>query len=61
MKGIEKVGGKVTYLGAPKYKIEFISQDKKEAFTSLDNAVNTAIKTISKNGLGEFKKGGGDS
>jgi translation initiation factor 2 subunit 1 len=53
---IEKKGGKVTYLGAPKYKIEFTSLDQKEATTGLNTSIEESLAAIEKKGKGEFHK-----
>jgi len=56
LKTIDNAGGKVTYLGAPKYKVEFTSFDKKEASKKLSSSTEKAIAIVSKTGEGEFNK-----
>lgn len=56
---IEKKNIKVTYLGAPKYKLEIVCLDPKKASIALKESVNEAIKTLEESGgCGEFSKGG---
>jgi len=48
---------KISYLGAPKYKIDVYAPDYKSAETSLKNLVDLCINEIKKSGgFGEFEK-----
>jgi len=54
---IEKKGISVTYLGAPKYKVEITSQDRKKSGDILKKAMENALASIEKlKGSGEYTK-----
>lgn len=54
---MEKHGGKIQYLGAPKYKVEVISKDYKTAETQLKTIVDKALEQGKTLGAqGEFAK-----
>ena len=41
---------KIHYLGSPRYKIEVVAEDYKEAETTLKSTVDTIVDNVTKNG-----------
>lgn len=57
LKNVEKEGISITYLGAPKYKLEITTYDTKEAGKKLRTAIDSAIARIEHlKGEGEYVK-----